>query len=516
LYNSLKCPNFIKTVFMKTKLSKKEQLICESILTKALMDILPELIYFKDKESRFFRCSRSLANRFNIPEPEEVKGKTDFDFYSESHARAAFDDEKLILEKGITISKEEIETWNDRPDSWLFTTKAPLYDLKGKIIGTFGISRDITEKKRTEDLLVDSEERFRAIVRNMGEGMGIVDENETFEFSNPAAEEIFGVEQGKLVGRNLKEFFKGEQFEIILNQTTIRKKGEKSIYEIAITRPSGEQRLILVTSSPRFDNNGNFSGTYGVFRDITERKEKELIIERQNAELKNINSQKDKLLSIIAHDLRSPFDSFIGLTEILESQAGQITQEDVRILANEIRNSASRIYNLLSNLLEWSRVQRGLIKFQPQEFLLIDVIQQCTEVLQEMAKEKQIEVRVFIPDDLEVFADPYMMMIIVQNLLSNAIKFTCNGGLVTVSGEKNSDNLLLTIGDSGIGMSEKMLENIFEIDSHNNRQGTNGEPSSGLGLILCKEFIDMHSGKIWVKSEVDIGSTFFITLPFGS
>lgn len=499
-----------KAVIDEHELQKLEW---NSMLLSALVDHMPDQIYFKDKDSRFIRINQAQAQHLHIDHPDDAIGKTDFDFFSNEHAREAFADEQLIVEKGIVVSKEEEETWRDRPNTWVSTTKAPLFDKSGNVIGTLGISRDITQKKQIEYQLIASEERFRTIIENMGEGIGIVDDRENFVFTNPAADEIFGLPKGELVGRNLREFIDEKYHEEITRQTGLRKTGGKSIYELEIKRPSGEKRLLLVTTAPKLDGEGLFAGTYGVFRDITLRKQHEQIIQKQNQELREVNSQKDKLFSIIAHDLRSPFNSFLGLTETLENQVGQISMEDIKALATAMRQSAVKIYNLLSNLLEWSRIQRNMIKLSPQHFLINHVVQVCTEALEDKALAKSIKVINMIPDDYEIIADPYMLQVIVQNLLSNAIKFTNIFGQVTIRAEKSENGTTeISVSDNGIGMSEEILKCLFQIDAKNGRPGTNNESSIGLGLLLCKEFVELHGGRIWATSKIGKGTTFTFTL----
>jgi PAS domain S-box-containing protein len=276
--------------------NKEHELSQERLLMDALLDNIPDHIYFKDRESRFIRTNLAQSKNFQLDDPSQIIGKTDYDFFSEEHASNAFHDEQTIIKQGITISKEEKETWPDRPCSWVSTTKAPLRDHLGSIIGTFGISRDITQKKLIEEQLKQSEERFRTIIENLDEGVGIVNENEEFVFTNPMADEIFDVEKGGLISRNLKEFMADDQYKKIIEQTKLRKKGEHAKYENEIVRLNGEKRIILVSTAPKFDNNGNFEGTYGVFRDITQRKNDEMIIQNQNRELKEINSTNDRFI----------------------------------------------------------------------------------------------------------------------------------------------------------------------------------------------------------------------------
>jgi PAS domain S-box-containing protein len=494
---------------------KEEELEWERTLLNALLKNMPDHIYFKDRESRFLRSNQSQVEHFGLSDTLDVLGKTDFDFFSHEHASEAFRDEQLIIETGISISKEEKETWNDRPDTWVSTTKIPLYDNDGAIIGTMGISRDITQKRIMEEQILLSEMRFRTIIENMGEGIGILSEKLEFTFTNPMAEVIFGVEKGTLTGKNLMEFIDDSTNSDILQQLVWRNRFNKSIYEVDIKRPNGEQRSLLVSSVPKRDSAGNFIGYYELFNDITKRKKDELTIQKQNQKLKEANTQKDKLFSIIAHDLRSPFNSFLGLTEIMEKSLDHLTRDQLQKLATNMKTSASRLYELLTNLLEWSRVQRGLINVVPQKLCLNELVQNCLEVHQEIASNKSIEIRNSIPYRFELMADPNMLQVVVNNLLTNALKFTPNQGTISIAAKRiDGQSVEVQISDTGIGMNSSLLSNLFTFDKNVVRQGLYNEPSTGLGLIVCKEFIEKHNGRIWAESSEGSGTTFFFTLEY--
>lgn len=380
--------NFLLKKSIEDYKKKDEELSSERALLQSLMNTITDLIYFKDTNSRFVRVSKSHWEYFGLKSESEILGKTDFDFFSEEHALQAYEDEQTIIETKKSISKEEKETWTDRPDTWESTVKSPLYDLDGNIIGTFGISRDITQKK-----------------------------------------------------------------------------------------------------------------------------ENELLIKNQNEKLLDLNNQKDKFFSIIAHDLRSPFNTFVGMTEWLDQELSNMDIEQVKLIINDLKNSSRRIFNLLSNLLEWSRVQRGLIKMVPQYFLLKDIVSQSVDALSEMALNKKVEIIDNITDDFELYADPNMIQVVIHNLLTNALKFTPQKGKVILNAKKlNERESEISVSDSGIGMDDKFISRLFRIDYDVKRSGTEGEVSTGLGLVLCKEFVEEHKGKIWVESEKGKGSTFFFTI----
>ncbi|MDZ7371275.1 MAG: PAS domain-containing protein [candidate division KSB1 bacterium] len=277
-----------KFIFLKIydteRMRPDDHFIREMHLLTALLDSVPDHIYFKDKQSRFIKINKSMAEWVNLKDPEEAIGKTDFDFFTEEHARPAFEDEQRIIATGEPILNiEEKETWPDGHETWVSTSKMPLRDQSGEIIGTFGISRDITQQKLAELALQKSEERYRMLVENQGEGVAFVDPDEKWTFANPACGRIFGVPAEQLIGRSLKDFTREDEFARILAETENRKKGESSTYELEILRPDGESRWIMVTATPRFDDKGNFVGSFGVLRDITEMKKAEEAV-RQNEE----------------------------------------------------------------------------------------------------------------------------------------------------------------------------------------------------------------------------------------
>ena len=269
--------------------------------------------------------------------------------------------------------------------------------------------------------------------------------------------------------------------------------------------------------SPLKDSEGNIVGLSVFVIDITEREANSLEIKHKNEELQRLNNEKDKFFSIISHDLRAPFNGFLGLTEIMAEGLSQMTLDEIQSLAIMMKESASNLYRLLGNLLEWSQMQRGLITFAPRPFLLTLKIAESIVNSVESARKKEIDFRLDIPTGLSVVADMHMFESIIRNLCSNAVKFTCKGGKITISAKSISvDSVEISIRDTGIGMAPEMIDNLFSLDIITNRKGTENEPSSGLGLILCKDFIQKHGSKLKVTSKVRKGSTFSFTLPSSS
>lgn len=233
-----------------------------------------------------------------------------------------------------------------------------------------------------------------------------------------------------------------------------------------------------------------------------------------NSELKETNRSKDKFFSIIAHDLRGPLSAFVGATELLSDDFQSMDQNEINEITVSMKKSAKNIYDLLENLLEWSRLMRGTMAFAPESLDLKKSVEECIAVLYPSINKKNISFCLAINWGTTVEADKHMLSGIVRNLVSNAIKFTPKGGKITLSAKpQNNDIVTISVEDTGIGMSEELKNRIFILSEKTGRPGTEGEPSAGLGLMLCKEFIQKHGGTIWVESEIGKGSSFNFTLP---
>jgi signal transduction histidine kinase/Tfp pilus assembly protein PilF len=245
---------------------------------------------------------------------------------------------------------------------------------------------------------------------------------------------------------------------------------------------------------------------------ISKRKNNELLKEK-NTIISNINLQKDKFYSIIAHDLRGPFSGFLGLTELMAEDVDDMSNEEIKFAASNLRSSAKNLFNLLENLLEWTRMEQNLVPFEPKEYPLKSVVSDSIITFNSIAEKKEISINTQIPCDLKLFSDKNMFQAVIRNIVLNAIKFTPKKGTIGIHALENPDNITITIKDSGIGIPHNLINDIFKSDTKNNRVGTENEPSTGLGLVLCKEFVEKHNGQIWAESEEGKGSIFHICFP---
>lgn len=253
---------------------------------------------------------------------------------------------------------------------------------------------------------------------------------------------------------------------------------------------------------------------FGTHSDITQRKKVEQTLRKSEEKLRKSNAEKDKFFSIIAHDMRSPFNGFLGLTEIMVEGLPGMKMDEIQQMAILLKKSATNLFSLLGNLLEWSRMQRGLTAFAPTSFLLMPKIFESLVFVKDAADKKDILISYAVPEDLTVFSDTNILGGILRNLVTNAIKFTPKGGIITVSAKSISGNSVeISVRDTGIGMNKKLIANLFHLNVNTNRKGTDGESSSGLGLMICKDFIEKSGGKLGIQSSEGKGSVFHFTLP---
>jgi len=373
----------------------------------------------------------------------------------------------------------------------------------------------VIDRKKAEEDLRESEIKLNAILQSTADGILAIDRNGRIIKTNMRFADLWQIPQALIDINDDTALIR-----FVLDQLT---NPDEFISKIQQLYHSTDKDLDLLHfkdgrtferySAPMVMDDSSIGRVWS-FRDISERKRAEDEILLKNEELQKLNAEKDKFFSIIAHDLRTPFNGFLGLTEILTEDLHRLTMVQVQNFAKSMKDSATNLYGLLENLLEWSQVQQGAFPFSPKSIPLRPMVIECLAILLEPAKNKGIEISYDISDNMEVFADSNMLQTVIRNLVSNAVKFTHKGGTVNISAKATSDSVELCIQDSGMGMSPVMVDNLFRIDVHTNRKGTEGEPSTGLGLLLCKEFIEKNGGKIWVESEEGVGSTFFFNVPF--
>ncbi|MDP3149147.1 MAG: PAS domain S-box protein [Ignavibacteria bacterium] len=374
------------------------------------------------------------------------------------------------------------------------------------------------ERKRAEEELKESEDRFRAIFEQAAVGVALLN-TRTGQYIriNQKYCDLIGYTKQEMLQKKLMDIthFQDIKTNLDRNYQLIEGNHREFSLEKRYVHKNGEIIWGNLTISPLWKP-GETPEEYlhiAIVEDITERKKSELMIQQQNKQLVELNSTKDKFFSIIAHDLKSPFQGFLGMTKLISENINEFSSEEVSQHTKKLNQSAQNLYKLLQNLLDWSRVQNGKMDFIPEVFSLKKLIDQNIKTLEQRIMQKRISMNNEVPDTQKVFVDEMMINSTIGNLLSNAIKFSKSGGKVIIRAKSISDKLLeVSVSDTGIGMTDKTIKKLFKIDEKVGREGTDGEPTTGLGLLLCKEFVEKHGGTIWVESEEGKGSTFTFTI----
>ncbi|MDP3148357.1 MAG: PAS domain S-box protein [Ignavibacteria bacterium] len=370
----------------------------------------------------------------------------------------------------------------------------------------------ITERKRAEEKLKSSEEQYRTLFENVPIGIGVSDLKGKLITFNDAMLKPGGYSRDEIISIESVEnlYYDLADRERVIS--LIKEKGFVHQFPIQFKRKDGSPYDTLLTLSIiHFKNQPMIQA---LVEDITERKKAEMIIEKTNKELINLNAEKDKFFSIIAHDLRSPFHGFLSMTEMMADSREEISQADLVEYSKKLNRAANNLYKLLENLLAWAQVKNGSIDFAPINFDLSMIVFQNIDTLNQQAQQKGITIINEIEHGQKVYADEKMVGSVLRNLLSNAVKFTKKDGIITLKANAASNDMIeIAVEDTGIGISERLVNKLFKLDEKVGRKGTEGESSTGLGLLLCKEFVEKHGGKIWVESEEGKGSTFTFSLP---
>jgi PAS domain S-box-containing protein len=365
-----------------------------------------------------------------------------------------------------------------------------------------------------------SEEKFRVITENSSDVIWHLDDKFILTSISPADERIRGFKKEEVVGQSLFSILKPEGIQLLMEANKKRmsdlSKGIKAppaIYELEERCKDGSWIWVEATAEAFYDKDGKVTGYHGVSRDISKRKQAELKLIERETQLRELNSTKDKLFSIIAHDLRSPFNAILGFSKLLKDNIDDFDAAETQEYLEFINSSAKNTLVLLDNLLNWAKSQTGKLLFNPKNISVITLVGEILDVSTSAAKIKNITIKFVQKEDIEVYADVHMLQTILRNLISNALKFTREDGNIMISAIQAENRIEISVSDDGVGMSEQTRSTLFEMGSKTVTKGTANEKGSGLGLILCKEFVEKHGGTIWVESEPGKGSAFTFSLP---
>ncbi|MFZ6009925.1 MAG: sensor histidine kinase, partial [Bacteroidota bacterium] len=254
-------------------------------------------------------------------------------------------------------------------------------------------------------------------------------------------------------------------------------------------------------------------GFLGIATDITQQKEQQAIIEKQNSDLELLNKTKDKFFSIVAHDLKSPLNSLKAFSGLLADHAEHLSKEEIADMGKQLHSSVTNAIKMADNLITWARIQMNDVVYAPEAINVKDIIANVCDVYKDVARNKGISVACSMEDSLSIIGDKNQLEFVIRNLVNNAIKFTPKEGTVSLLGKSiNDSDVEISISDSGVGMPKEVVANLFSIGSKQSTTGTGGEKGTGLGLMLSYEFLKKNGGKISVESAEGKGTTFRVAL----
>lgn len=372
--------------------------------------------------------------------------------------------------------------------------------------------------------LLRDEDVFISILENLNSGVALIDEKGRFISYNKKFLNLFGLaEQSTIKNVNDQNWAEwqvyNEEMEILhVDDHPVRKAaitGKMVSNQLCGVRlPSGGDIIwMLISAEPIFNNEGNIIKTICTYLDVTDHRIADAALRKSEATLRELNATKDKLFSIISHDLKGPFSSIVGFSELLVDKLQKNDLKSVNEYGRIILESSWQAMDLLTNLIEWSRLQTGRMTYNPTPESFVSMAKNVIRLLNASAVQKSIDINIALNEDIMVMADRAMINTVLRNLISNAIKFTKPGGKIIIDASKKGKYLHASVADTGIGMSKDLAEKLFMFDATVSNPGTHNEKGTGLGMILSKDFISKHNGEIWVESEPGRGSRFFFTLP---
>lgn len=354
----------------------------------------------------------------------------------------------------------------------------------------------------------------KEILNTISEPASFIDVNYRYVFVNSAFNKFYDKQTYEVIGKTVDELWGTENFERSI-KTSMREclRGKPVFMQYEGEIPSGEMKILEMNFYPHRNTSGRIDGIISTAKDVTEHKKAEQALKESEARLKELNATKDKLFSIIGHDLKGPLNNILGFSELIENGFDSYSGDEIRQYNKIIYQLAQSVSSLLDNLLTWSRAQRKIISSSPQNIAIHFTVEKCFGLLRQTALQKEIRLKNSVPPETVVYADDEMITSVIRNLISNAVKFTNRGGTISVVAQSTHESAVIGIKDTGIGIPENKIPHLFHPDENHSDLGTEGEKGTGLGLVICKDFVEKNNGKIWVESEPGKGSVVYFSLP---
>jgi len=496
--------HLLKWYIYKKKESEHKLLMSQFKINNMLANI-SDVVAIIDKNAIFTYKSPNIEKIFGW-KPEELIGKPGWTIVHPDDLHRVQSTFLLMLKNKNQTTEIEFRYKTKSGDYKKVNLKAKSMLSETSLNGILLNYHDISEKENAEKARLASENKYRILFETISDVVCILDINKNILEINQPGCDLFEYHRNDILGMSITSFVHPEDIDYSSKfMDQLDKQGSYKMYEGRIITKSGKLKWIQVNSSV-FEIKNKKIGSLDIIREITEKKKAE-------SDLKALNATKDKFFSIISHDLRNPFSTIIGFSELIKEKLKHNEYDRIDEMVSLVNETALQGDKLLSNLLEWSNSQSGKQIFSPKLHNLFDIIKPILDLYKNTSAQKGISLINKIPPDYSVFADTNMLQTIIRNLISNALKFTPSGGSVTLSATVTNNHNVITICDTGVGINEVDLANIFKIGHQFSTSGTNNEKGTGLGLLLCKEFTERHKGELTVTSDLKKGSCFNIIFP---
>jgi PAS domain S-box-containing protein len=559
-----------KNLRLQQEMSERKQI--EKAVIKAkrewekTFDTVPDLIAILDQEHRILRVNKSLADRVQL-EPKMCIGKQCYlCLHGKDDSPPTFCPHIRLLE---SKQEHQEEIYEERLGGYFFITVSPIFDDEDQLYGSVHVARDITERKQAEEALQYHNQEL-SLLNRIGQMMSSSLElrqvlktalEEIQRFLNVISASFWLMEEDDLVcmhaiGPGSQQLIQqrlaqgqgitgwviqhqksavvadiktdprhfqyidehtGMTVHSMLSVPLLMKGTVIGVLNLAdpkigrfTQKELGFIELIAATATIAIENARLYTMAQ---QEIAVRKQAEDALKEAITQLKHANDSKDKFFSIISHDLRSPFTVLIGATELLEEYFETFSQDELKAEIAILKETAKKLYALLENLLTWSRIQRGVMEFEPQVCNLWEMTESSRDLFSSKAQQKEITLINSILENSSVYADYNMVNTVIRNLISNALKFTEPKGTIEISVRQREQYIEVAVSDTGVGIPQEDISKLFRIDVQYSHTGTAEEKGTGLGLILCQELVKRNGGTIWAESEPGKGSTFRFTLP---
>ena len=495
----------------------------ERDLLQALMENIPDTIYFKDVKSRFIRINKAKAQEVGLSNPHDSIGKTDQDFYDKERAESKLKDEELILSTGVPlISKEEKILRPDKTEMWVSTSKSPIKDDKGNIIGLVGISRDISNQKIIIQKLNEERNFLQVLMDYIPYTIYFKDLDCRFTKINKAQARLIGVEKPEdAIGKSDFDFFTEQHAKAAYeDEKRIISTGIPLIEKIELLKDAeGNNHWVTATKIPVKDVQGNITGLVGISIDVTEKRIAEDKLRESKERAEESDRLKTAFLANMSHEIRTPMNGIIGFSNLMRNS--ELTEEERNDFLSHIISCGNTLLNLIDDIIDISKIEAGQIKIRIAESNINAILEELFDSFKaSRTREGKEHIKLVKKVGLTsaesiVLTDPFRLRQIISNLIGNAFKFTFEGFIEFGYTLEATDNLLFYVKDTGVGIPNDKQQLIFErfgqvLDSnfYINQKGT------GLGLAISSNLVKLLGGKMWVVSELGKGSTFYFTLPY--